>query len=282
MRFQTTDTLIDPDDGMSDETLVKEAAALGNMDAFAELYRRYVSTVRGYLFKRIFDAEPLDDLVQDAFLEALKTAGEYYENPKDLAVGQWLCGCAGRALRRERWARFAYKKAANVCVGLMIRSLRDEMTPWTADPSDPNGNVPTEVTDQHREAIANLRPHYREAIELHYLDGLTLAETAAAMGRKGYQVTYILQVAADELRDPDGYKRTTRAPYDAADKWARLLVAAREVIAEVGVAKARGALIAKRAGLNQSHINLKFGSRDGLIRAALSDSVPGEVRGEVR
>lgn len=275
MRVQDTDALIGRYEGVSDETLVKELVVDGDMDAFGELYQRYVSTVRGYLFKRIFDAEPLDDLVQDAFLEALKNIGEYHENPEARAIGQWLCGCAGRALRRERWAKFAYKKAANAHIGIVIRDLRDEMAPWTADPSNANAdpNRPTEITAGLRGAIANLRPRYRDAIELHYLKGLTLRKTAEIMECTEAAVTYLVQCAADEIRDPANARRVN----DPMDKWARLIQAAREVIDEVGVENATGAAIAKRAGLQQPHINAKFGSREGLIRAALGDRAPLEI-----
>lgn len=260
---------------ISDEILVKETALNGDMDAFAELYRRYNHAVQGYLYRRMHEGHAaLEDIAQDAWADALTAIGQYCDDPGGRAFGQWICGRAGRALRRSRWTYWEDKTATDHATGELIRELRDELMPWAADPS--GSGRPAEVTEELREAIANLRPRDRQAIELHYFDGLTFNETATAMDCKPSQVAYLLARAVGELRDPDSYGR--QQPHDAMDKWARLIEAAREVIDEVGLQAATGTEIARRAGLAQKHINTKFGSLDGLLRAALGDRAPALIR----
>lgn len=52
-----------------------------------------------------------------------------------------------------------------------------------------------------REAINRLRPEYREAILLYYIEGLSVKEVAEVLGRKVDTVKVHLSRAREKLRD---------------------------------------------------------------------------------
>lgn len=263
---------------VSDETLVKEYLA-GETEAFAELYRRHADTVRGFLWRRtagdadLLQAVDLDDLVQDAFvlaMERVERPEKFRSGGEHLSIGQRLCGCAALVLKRAHWERFAARKAVAATTDDLRDELREDLAPWTAGP--------VEITAELRAAVAGLDEDYRRVVELRYGEGQSIEQTAAMTGYTVDQVTYFARCGLEALR---GHRRR-RCPHDPMDKWARLVTAAREVIDEVGAEKATGTQIARRAGLNQNHINAKFGSLEGLLRAALGDGAPAVIRRPTR
>ena len=68
----------------TDESLVARTAA-GDMDAYAELYKRYLPVVRAFARRRTGDMDRADELTQEIFLDAWRSAGRY--DPKVAPVG---------------------------------------------------------------------------------------------------------------------------------------------------------------------------------------------------
>lgn len=78
---------------MADEELVA-LVARADEQAFAELYRRYQPGVRALARRRIGDLDRADELTQEVFLDAWKSAGRY--DPRVAPVAAWLRTIAAR------------------------------------------------------------------------------------------------------------------------------------------------------------------------------------------
>src|SRR4051812_48681090 len=92
--------------GPSDAELVKEVLH-GSTAAFQHLTQRYYRPVGGFILKRIGRPDPVEDLVQETFLEALQ-ALKSGRAPQHFS--SWLFGIAhnrcGKWLRRKRSVLF--------------------------------------------------------------------------------------------------------------------------------------------------------------------------------
>lgn len=93
-------SLIRPTD--TDESLVARTAQ-GDMDAYAELYKRYLPVVRAFARRRTGDMDRADELTQEIFLDAWRSAGRY--DPKVAPVAAWLRTITAR--RAVDWTRRA-------------------------------------------------------------------------------------------------------------------------------------------------------------------------------
>ena len=92
--------LVRPTD--TDEALVARTAK-GDADAYAELYKRYYATVRAYARRRTGDVDRADELTQEIFLDAWRSADRY--DPKVAPVAAWLRTITAR--RAVDWTRRA-------------------------------------------------------------------------------------------------------------------------------------------------------------------------------
>ena len=86
----------------TDESLVARTAA-GDMDAYAELYKRYLPVVRAFARRRTGDMDRADELTQEIFLDAWRSSGRY--DPKVAPVGAWIRTITAR--RTVDWTRRA-------------------------------------------------------------------------------------------------------------------------------------------------------------------------------
>lgn len=86
----------------SDESLVARIAA-GDEDAFSELYRRHMPTIRAYARRRTGDPGRAEELAQEIFLDAWRSAKRF--DPQIAPVPAWLKTIAAR--RAVDWTRRA-------------------------------------------------------------------------------------------------------------------------------------------------------------------------------
>ncbi len=78
--------------------------AAGDADSFAELYRRHVRQIAGYLMRSTRDAEAAADLTAETFAAALTSRSRY--RPEQGTSSAWLYGIAGHKL--ADWRRHGY------------------------------------------------------------------------------------------------------------------------------------------------------------------------------
>jgi RNA polymerase sigma factor (sigma-70 family) len=129
-----------------------------------------------------------DDLVQDVLVEALAARTKFRGEAK---LETWITRIAINRVRahgRKQWLR---------------RRLFAAWAGRQPDNTAPPADVATQTHEQSqaiRDAVARLPTKSREAIVLHYLQGLTPAEAAAALGVSVGAIEVRLSRARDKLR----------------------------------------------------------------------------------
>ncbi len=152
--------------------LVQRAQA-GDSEAFGELYDRYVDLVYRYVYYRVGSAQVAEDLTSETFLRALRRLSSFTWQGRD--VGAWFVTIA-RNLIADHYKSSRY---------------RLEMT--TDDVSESGARLTQEGPEnavleamQNKvllEAVKQLNAEQQECIVLRFLQGLSVAETAQAMGK---------------------------------------------------------------------------------------------------
>ncbi|HUA39947.1 MAG TPA: RNA polymerase sigma factor [Streptosporangiaceae bacterium] len=150
-----------------DDAALLRAVARGDEEALAALYDRHAGWLTIRMTRRCAMPDVVDQSVQDTFL-ALWRGAASYRGGGDVAAFIWGIGIRRliEAIRRENGAR---------------------RLPWHA--AEPEAVVSAEdqvlVGIEHGrlgQALAELSPELRSAIEATVLDGLTCAEAAVLLG----------------------------------------------------------------------------------------------------
>jgi RNA polymerase sigma-70 factor (ECF subfamily) len=158
----------------------------GERTAAEELVDRYYERI--YLFMRAVghDRQISEDLTQETFLRAWYHIGQLRN---DKALNGWLFRIAGNVSRLYR------------------RQLKDKGTVNMDDIEPPAGGIDgsqrageREQLDHVQQAVARLPWKLREAIVLHYVEQLTIAEAAEAAGIRQGTLKSRLNRGLDALR----------------------------------------------------------------------------------
>ena len=155
---------------LSIDTLVRRAVG-GEREAFAEIYERYVTRIYRYIYFLTGSAPDVEDLTAQTFLQAWRRIQRF--EPRGYSVGPWLL-----------------RIAHNVTVS-HLRRRHKERQGIPLDYRDPGRDADPALrleeqsdADRLRVAIMSLTPIERDVIILRFVDGLSYAETAEALGRK--------------------------------------------------------------------------------------------------
>ena len=151
-------------------TLVARAQA-GDPEAFGELYDRYVDLVYRYIYYRVGSQALAEDLTSEAFLRALRRITSFTWQGRD--IGAWFVTIA-RNLIADHFKSGRYR--LEVTTADMLDADRAE--------DGPEGAVLDSLTNVTLlEAVKQLGPEQQECVVLRFLQGLSVAETALAMGK---------------------------------------------------------------------------------------------------
>lgn len=161
----------------TDAQLVRRSR-LGDRDAFAELVERHAGRAAAAARRILRSREDAEDVVQEAILSSYLSLDRLREPSR---FGPWLAAIAGNlAKMRLRQAR----TAADLPGGL-------------AAPAD---DV-VEALDSLRAALAVLPDGEREAVVMHYVEGLSCEEIGLRIGRSAGAVRVRLHRARLRLRE---------------------------------------------------------------------------------
>jgi RNA polymerase sigma-70 factor (ECF subfamily) len=144
----------------------------GDAEAFGRLYDHYVTLVFRYVLHRVGDRAQAEDFTSETFVRALRRIDSLSFQGRD--VGAWLVTIARNIVRDH------------------VKSSRFRLEVATADMRDadratdgPEDAVVARLTnEQLLSCIRRLGSEQRECISLRFLHGLSVAETAAVMGKK--------------------------------------------------------------------------------------------------
>ncbi len=152
---------------MEEETVWIQQALAGDQEAFACLVKAYQTAVYNLAYRMLGNAAEAEDAAQEAFLKAYTRLNTYDSERK---FSSWLLAIASHhCIDRLRQRRFAL-------------SL-DELPPWRWLSSSRRPEevvIRSEERDEVRQLLAQLPPHYRAAVILHYWHDLSYQEIAEA------------------------------------------------------------------------------------------------------
>ncbi|WP_448626751.1 sigma-70 family RNA polymerase sigma factor [Geodermatophilus sp. URMC 64] len=148
------------------------AAQDGDAEAFGRLYDHYVTMIHRYVYHRVGDRTLAEDVTSETFVRALRRIDSLSFQGRD--VGAWLITIARNIIRDH------------------VKSSRFRLEVTTADMRDadratdgPEDAVVAHLTNEQLLAcVQQLNSEQQECIVLRFLHGLSVAETAAIMGKK--------------------------------------------------------------------------------------------------
>jgi RNA polymerase sigma-70 factor (ECF subfamily) len=169
-----------------DRALVERARLDGDVDAFAQLYRRYVGRVHAFAWYRTRDREAAEEITSAAFERAWRAMPKFVW--RGGGFEPWLFRIAatetgGWYRRQGRHLRLVHRVAAEPV------AEHDER------PADVDPRLDALVA-----AMATLRPRYQEVITLRYLSGLGPEEASEVMGCTKATLAVTLHRAMNALR----------------------------------------------------------------------------------
>jgi RNA polymerase sigma-70 factor, ECF subfamily len=157
---------------MDDETLDRLVAEAqrGDPEAFGRIFDAYVGPIHRFIASRVNRPSDAEDLTQLVFVKALEALPRY--EARGIPFGGWLFRLARNAIidqvrtRRDHLSLVAAVTRETEDAGPeAMASLRDDL-------------------DRVARALLELTDDQREVIELRFFAGLSVRETADAMGRQ--------------------------------------------------------------------------------------------------
>jgi RNA polymerase sigma-70 factor (ECF subfamily) len=145
----------------------------GDGEAFGELYDAYVDLVHRYISHRVGNYALAEDLTSETFLRALRRIGTFTWQGRDF--GAWLVTIA-RNLIADHFKSSRYK----------LEQSTPEFVETGAEGSadGPENEVLAGITNSALlAAVRQLGQEQQECIVLRFLQGLSVAETAAILGK---------------------------------------------------------------------------------------------------
>lgn len=163
--------------GMTDDHELVPAALAGDPVAFAALVERNRARVHAVVERMV--GEEAEDLVQEALLRAYLGLSQLSDPAR---FGSWLCGIAVNLAKMR----------------LRRRALEARLL---AEPTSGEGSEERELLEVVRDAVSVLPPGQRDAVLMHYIDGLSCEEIAALLDSSPGAIRVRLHRARRQLRE---------------------------------------------------------------------------------
>jgi RNA polymerase sigma-70 factor (ECF subfamily) len=188
-----------PDEPQHEEggawSLVK-AAQEGDMAAFGDLFDRYYDVVFRYVLFRTGDRALAEDLTQETFVRALRRISSVSYQGRD--IGAWFVTIARNLI-------FDHVKSSRY----RLEQTTSEMIEFSPSTGGPEQQVLDLATnDELLRCVRKLNPDQQECIQLRFLQGLSVAETAEIMDRNEGAVKALQHRAVRRLAQllPEGLR----------------------------------------------------------------------------
>ena len=157
---------------MDDETLDRLVAEAqrGNPEAFGRIFDAYAGPIHRFIASRVYRPSDAEDLTQLVFVKALEALPRY--EARGIPFGGWL-----------------FRLARNAIID-QVRTRRDHLSLVAATTRETEDAGPEAMAflrddlDRVAGALTDLTDDQREVIELRFFAGLSVHETADAMGRQ--------------------------------------------------------------------------------------------------
>lgn len=148
-----------------------ELARGGDAEAFGMLYDHYSTPVYRFLYYRVSSVALAEDLMSETFFRALRSMSTFRWQGKDF--GAWLMTIA-RNLTADHF------KAGRT----RLEYATEDMSPHDSVTEGPESSVLASLTNEALlQALTELPHEQQECLIMRFLQGLSIAETAAVLGR---------------------------------------------------------------------------------------------------
>jgi RNA polymerase sigma-70 factor (ECF subfamily) len=164
----------DPEEVEEAVALLVSRAQSGDPEAFGALYDRYIDLIYRYIYYRVGDRTLAEDLTSETFVRALRRISTFSWQGRD--IGAWLVTIA-RNLVADHY------KSARVRLEMPTADLLGAGADRPA--AGPEGEVLDSMNNAALlDSVRQLGGDQQECVVLRFLEGLSVHETALAMGRK--------------------------------------------------------------------------------------------------
>jgi RNA polymerase sigma factor (sigma-70 family) len=180
---------------VSDERLVA-AAKIGHSGAFDDLYQRHAEKMFRITYRIIRNREDAEDAVQECFLNAFLHLKNFDGRSR---FSTWLTRIAMNAALMKLRKNHASREVP-IDESVEMSELRSEHQLSDVSPNPEERCTKSEREAILRDAIANLRPRIRKALEIYKLQECSLEETAKVLGASVGAVKARVFHARAELR----------------------------------------------------------------------------------
>jgi len=171
--------------GVEDLALLRGFVERGDRAALGALFSRHADTAYRFALRLCRNPADAEDVLQSAFLEVFRRASVFRGGS---SVRTWILG-------------FVLNLSRNKAREEARRKVRQERAAAAGSPSaSPDSAVDPEIAARVRRAVDDLPEHYRAPVWLHYGEGLSPAEVAAALDLSGDTVRKQLSRGIDQLR----------------------------------------------------------------------------------
>ena len=148
-----------------------DLAKAGDADAFGLLYDHYQPSVYRFLYYRLGSVVVAEDLTSETFFRALRSMPSFTWQGKDF--GAWLMTIA----RNLTMDHFKSSKTR-------LEMTTEDMSPHDSTTESPESAVLAHLTNEAlMAALKELPSEQQECLVMRFLQGMSIAETAAALGR---------------------------------------------------------------------------------------------------
>ena len=177
-------------EAQSERPLV-DAAKTGDEQALSELYLLYFPRVYRYILARTGNQHDAEDLAEEVFMRVLEAIDRFQW--REAPFSAWLFRIAHNAVISQRRKETARGRSGPLIDGLPV------------DSAGPEELVESRmVLNEVLEAAQRLPEAQRQVIALRFTAGLSVAETAQAMGKGEGNVKVIQHKAIVKLREMMG------------------------------------------------------------------------------
>ncbi len=154
-----------------DERLLVEGLLKGSERWLGLYYRTYSSPVRRFITSRVRLPDDAEEILQDTLLSSLDSLALFSRRS---SLFTWLCSIARHEIA-DYYRRRTIKTIVFSKVPFVERFVSRALEPDA-------GFMRREYEQRVKQALSMILPHYRTALELKYMDGLSVAEISEQLG----------------------------------------------------------------------------------------------------
>jgi RNA polymerase sigma-70 factor (ECF subfamily) len=172
---------------LSDETLIRRALQ-GDVEAFGDLYTRYLDQLYRYVFYRVADEQVAEDLTENIFLKVWENLAKLQKPHTSFPA--WLYRIAHNVIIDH----YRTQKPTVSWDDLSERQMS------TMDDSPEKVLLDVEESKQLAKAISQLKPRLAQVIVCRFIQKLSHAQTAEIMGLNEGHIRVLQYRALKQLR----------------------------------------------------------------------------------